>query len=203
MIAKHLDKLTINNIKEIESVNIDNQNWKDFYNDNSKATFRIAYNGTKVALFYEVWEDELIANTTENNTEVYKDSCVEFFIKGDESYYINFEFSLSCCALVQKGVNRKKREFFENDKINTIQREISRSKKYWNLFTIIDLEEFGLIPKEKYIQEISWKFNAYCCNESSVKPHFLTLFAIKSRHPDFHLPSYFSTLEFEIPRRNH
>ncbi len=201
MIVKYLEKLSIDNIKKIEPMDIKNQNWKDFYNDNSKANFRIAYSGTKVALYYEVWEKELIANTKEDNGEVYKDSCVEFFIKGDESYYINFEFSLSYCVLVQKGNNRKKREFISKEKINTIKREVSRSNNYWNLFAIIDLEEFELLPHDKYIQEINWKFNAYCCNETSLSPHFLSLFPIKSRNPDFHKVNSFSALEFEIPHK--
>src|SRR5690606_34342103 len=67
-------------------------NWAA-YDYRPKVNFRIGHTGKEIWLKYYVNEKHLRARETRTNGEVYKDSCVEFFVsaEGDENYY-NFEF---------------------------------------------------------------------------------------------------------------
>lgn len=197
MIVKKVNRLDISTLDKLEAYPIENQNWKEYFNKDVKASLKIGYLEDKIGLLFDVSEKELISNTQANNEAVYKDSCVEFFLKGEDSFYVNFEFSLSLCALVQKGDDRENREFYSNDKINTIKREIFRSQGSWRLFAQINLREFDLLKENQNIEDVKFKANAYCCNEGSQIVHYLSLFPIKSKCPNFHLKNFFENLEFK------
>ena len=64
-------------------------NWKDF-GYLPKVNFRIGHSENEIWLKYYVNEKNLRAIETKTNGNIYKDSCVEFFISPGEENYYNF-----------------------------------------------------------------------------------------------------------------
>src|SRR6056297_1531811 len=63
-------------------------NWKN-YPYLPGVAFRIGHVGNGIWLKYYVAEKYILARETRTNGDVYKDSCVEFFISFDETNYYN------------------------------------------------------------------------------------------------------------------
>ena len=91
---------------------IDTINWKDFsYLPNVK--FRIGHVKNEIWLKFYVSEKHILARETKTNGEVYKDSCVEFFISVDNNNYYNFEFSCIGTIHLAHGESRNNRKFVD------------------------------------------------------------------------------------------
>lgn len=73
---------------------IDTLNWRDSFPYAPDVRFRIFHNGKTLFLQYDVAEKYTAALEAVDGNEVYKDSCVEFFMRvdGEHSYY-NFEWN--------------------------------------------------------------------------------------------------------------
>ena len=73
---------------------IDNLNWKDQFPYKPLTAFTIAHSGTKIYIDFFTRCNYLRAVNDKNNSDVYQDSCVEFFVAphGEAPYY-NFEFN--------------------------------------------------------------------------------------------------------------
>src|SRR5660397_6823 len=75
-------------------------NWKAFpYLPSIK--FRIAHVKNEIWLKFYVKEKNILAQEIHTNGDVYKDSCVEFFISINENNYYNFEFN--CIGTIHIG----------------------------------------------------------------------------------------------------
>ena len=85
-------------------------NWKDF-SYLPKVNFRIAHTEDEILLKYYVKEEHIRALETRTNGEVYKDSCVEFFVSPDGENYYNFEFSCIGTIHLASGTGRGNRKF--------------------------------------------------------------------------------------------
>lgn len=73
---------------------IDTLNWPDSFPYAPDVRFRLFHNGKHLFLQYDVAEKYTAALEAVDGNEVYKDSCVEFFMRvdGEQSYY-NFEWN--------------------------------------------------------------------------------------------------------------
>lgn len=73
---------------------IDTLNWRDSFPYAPDVRFRMFHNGQTLFLQYDVAEKYTAALEAVDGNEVYKDSCVEFFMRvdGEQSYY-NFEWN--------------------------------------------------------------------------------------------------------------
>ena len=76
---------------QVESRPIACCNWPDGYPYAPEVRFRMFHTGNRLLLRFDVAENYTAARVTEDNGEVWTDSCVEFFLAvGDESGYYNF-----------------------------------------------------------------------------------------------------------------
>lgn len=83
-------------------------NWPEQFPYAPEVSFRMFHTGDYLMLRFDVAERCTMARVTEDNGEVWTDSCVEFFITPDDSgYYYNFE--CSCIGRLLLGF-RKERE---------------------------------------------------------------------------------------------
>ena len=152
---------------------------------------------------YFVKGNYLRAVNSTDNSPVWEDSCVEFFVQiPGEKYYYNFEFNCIGTALAARRTGREDAEHFSADKMAKIKRYSSVGNKpfcemeglfSWNLLVAIPFELIGLdggqLPE-------SLSANFYKCADGSSLPHYLSWSPIPIEKPDFHRPDYFGELRF-------
>lgn len=166
-------------------------------------SFKIAYNQENIILEYEVKEKYLKAVYLKKNDPVYKDSCVEFFISFDKKHYYNFEFNSLGTGLV--GYGTKDRDSRLRLPAELIEKIITRSvvntsktegtDNEWTLQLQIP---FALFYKEniRSLKGVQATANFYKCGDDLPEPHFVSWNKIEASKPNFHLPEYFSAIEF-------
>lgn len=82
-------------------------NWPEQYPYAPEVSFRMFHTGAYLMLRFDVREQWTMARVTEDNGEVWTDSCVEFFIAPDDSgYYYNFE--CTCIGRLLVGFRRER-----------------------------------------------------------------------------------------------
>jgi len=180
-------------------------NWGNYpYKPDVK--FRIAHTGDLILLKYYVREKNIAAKASAINGDIYKDSCVEFFIspKGDGVYY-NFEFNCIGVAHVGYGKGRHNRELLPVELIKTIKAESSLGDKpfaekhgdfTWELFVQIPVSCF-IHDHIQQLDGLSATGNFYKCGDDLAEPHFVTWNPVKTENPDYHRPEFFGKIRFE------
>ncbi|WP_190809919.1 carbohydrate-binding family 9-like protein [Flagellimonas sp. S3867] len=185
---------------------VDEINWDDFpYKP--KVGFKIAHSNNQIWLKYEVEEENILAEKTEPNSYVFKDSCVEFFFDplANGEYY-NFEINCIGTTLLAHGPQRKPRKFISGDTIkNVIKTESSLGSESftertgghtWEMTVILPAEIFTNDPGIQ-LKGLRSRGNFYKCADNTSKRHYLSWNPIDTKKPDFHRPEYFGELIFE------
>lgn len=179
-------------------------NWPEDYPSKPKVFFKIAHNNENLFLHYFVEENEILAETKEDNGPVWTDSCVEFFISFDEIFYYNAEFSCIGKALLGHRSGKENFEHAGADVMNTIKRypslgveSFGRQKGdfKWDLLLVIPVSAYwksGL----KSFKGVEAKANFYKCGDNLSECHFLSWSPVKTEKPDFHRPEYFEKILF-------
>lgn len=184
---------------------LENLNWANFPYKPS-VQFRIAHTGDSVLLKYYVQEKSVAAKASEINGDVYKDSCVEFFISpnGDGVYY-NFEFSCIGIPHVGYGAGRHNRELLPSEIISKITANSSLGAEpfaerqgdlLWELFVQIPISCF-IHDSAKTFSGWEATGNFYKCGDDLSEPHFVTWNPIETENPDYHCPEFFGKIKFE------
>ncbi|MDP4205542.1 MAG: carbohydrate-binding family 9-like protein [Bacteroidota bacterium] len=186
-------------------ISIDTVNWSEYgYKPEVKA--RIGYWGKQIWIKFYVREKNILARTTSVNGDVYKDSCVEFFLSPrDNGYYYNFEFNCIGTPHVGYGGGRHNREHISPFYVNQIQRKSSLGDLpfgeqtgdfSWDLTVVI--------PKSVFVNDVVANFsgleskgNFYKCGDETSDPHFVTWNPIDTETPDYHQYSSFGSILFE------
>ncbi len=184
---------------------IDVLNWEKEFP--YRPTTKIYVARSKDALFikYKVSGKSLKAEFSADQSDVYKDSCVEFFCMpvGAEKY-INFEFNCigTCSASSRKGRNEDVK-MLSDDKMKTIERYSSvgtdtflekKGEFDWELCVKIPFDLMGLY-KNNLPEKI--KANFYKCADDTSSIHFVSWSPIEVENPDFHRPEFFGDLFFK------
>ncbi len=189
-------------INEIEYNNIECVNWAKEYPYKPDVRFRIAYTNTDILLDYEVSEATSRAVADRDGGNVWEDSCVEFFIKSEDSKdYYNVECNCAGTLLIARGEDRNSRIQLSAEDMAKVKRYSSLGRepfyektltKPWRLSLIIPFSVLGIdSPTGKL-----FKANFYKCGDSLSVPHFLSWAPINVPTPNFHLPEYFAPIVF-------
>ena len=183
---------------------IDTVNWPE-YGYRPQTQFRMAYCDSAFLLQYRVKEQSVRAVAAGDNGEVWKDSCVEFFVTpSDDGIYYNFEFNCAGVCLLAAGASRNGREAAQTALIATIRRQPSlgrhpfgerKSETEWDMALVIPyaclFKHPSYSPAGKTVRA-----NFYKCGDDLTAPHFLSWNPIKTEKPDFHRPEFFGTVKF-------
>ncbi len=186
-------------------VSINTINWQD-YKYMPDVKFRIAHTNNEILLKFYVIEKNPKALETKTNGNVYKDSCVEFFLSPSANgYYYNFEFNCIGTAHLAYGKNRNDRKLLDKKIVQSIKAksslgekalDLNDGNKAWNMLLII--------PKSTMINDktLKWsglkaKGNFYKCGDETTEMHFVTWNPIVTEKPDYHQYSFFGDLIFE------
>lgn len=211
---KYLPKLNEANIEDAGSILEDEQvsqglvdqlNWAPQYAYRPITVFYIARSSDALFIKFNVHGSMLKAIYSEDQSPVYKDSCVEFFcrVPGSE-YYFNFEFNCIgvCRAATRKSRNEAVRPL-SSEKLMLVKRYSSLGTRVfkemegmfeWDLSLKIPFELIGLNP-EALPEYLLGNFNK--CADDTDSPHYVTWSPIQSEKPDFHHPECFGKLLFE------
>ena len=179
-------------------------NWKR-YPYNPKVDFKTAYSEKELWIKFRVQEKYILALETKTNGEVYKDSCVEFFISFDGSNYYNFEFSCIGTIHLAYGPGRENRRFVNPEIIKQIEVKSSLGNKpfaektgnfNWELISRIPVSTFAY-DKILTFKRLKATANFYKCGDGTSEPHYLSWNPVGSASPDFHRPEFFGEIYFE------
>lgn len=196
-IEAKLDQLPANHIAHANWTN------NDHY---PEVSFKMAHDGENLFLQFKVKEDEVRAVSQGNHSEVWRDSCVEFFISFDDSgYYYNLEQSCIGQALFGYRKDRNNPTYASEEVMNAIKRlpslggenfELKKGDFEWTLLTVIPSSSFW---KEKFstLDGIKAKANFYKCGDNLTTPHYLSWEPVNVEQPNFHKVEFFRQLVFE------
>jgi hypothetical protein len=183
---------------------IDQLNWPSF---SYKPTlyFRIAHNGESIYLKFYVKEKAVRAVETRINGEVYKDSCVEFFVSFDGIHYYNLEFNCIGTPHIAYGESRFNRQYLPAEAIDAIQIHSTLGSEPFDTKTgDFEWELTAVIPAASFVytQELNLKgytatANFYKCGDELPEPHYVTWAPVETPNPDYHRPEFFREIRFE------
>ncbi len=181
-------------------------NWPSEFPYTPEVSFRMFHTGSWFMIRYEVSEEYTAARVSEDNGEVWTDSCVECFIAPDDTGYYNIEATCIGRILISnrksrtEGVVQATNEVMDKvlriPSLGTEPFEERRGDNRWTLTLAIP-------PQALFRHEIKdWsgrrlRMNLYKCGDSLSVPHFLSWKPIHTEKPDFHRPEFFADAEFE------
>jgi len=159
---------------------------------------RLAHTADAILVRFDVTEKNVKAVATENNGNVWEDSCVEFFVKvpGSENYF-NFETNCIGVGLAAKRRSRSDCDHFDDATMARIERRSSlplqiidtKGDCTWSLELKVPFDLLGCedVPEELFA-------NLYKCGDKTEEAHFLSWNPVLTEKPDFHRPEYFGKL---------
>lgn len=189
--------------KSLESHLVSVVNWNE-YPYKPEVKFRIAHDGENIYINWKISEEEIKAVCEEDQGEVWKDSCAEFFVSfNDSPVYYNIESNCIGKILVATGVDRNDRTPVPAQYLAKVQRYSSLGNKAvhqtagnWELSLIIPKDLFYL-DEINNLSGITAHANFYKCGDDLNQPHFLSWNPIDNSTPNFHLSNFFGKLQFK------
>lgn len=182
--------------------NVETINWPE-YPYKPDVRFRIAHDGRNIYINWQVNEIEIKAVCEKDFGEVWKDSCVEFFVSFKNSVYYNIECNCIGKMLVATGADRHNRIPVASSEVEKAGRwsslgssPVEGKSGQWELSLILPKELFYLDGITAF-DGLTAKGNFYKCGDDLRQPHFVTWNAVGSKTPDYHLSAYFGGLSFE------
>jgi hypothetical protein len=185
-----------------QRIYVDALNWPE-YPYKPIVAVDVARSDLSMYIRFFVRGNSLKAAYEDDNSPVYKDSCVEFFMKKtDEDSYMNFEFNcIGTCDAAQR-ISREIKTSLSKEEYSSIRRYTSLERKSfpekkgvyeWELVAAIPLKLMGLtsdcLPKKVL-------GNFYKCADETDSPHYVSWNPISSPDPDFHRPDCFGEIYF-------
>lgn len=180
-------------------------NWPEAYPYAPQVAFRMFHTGPHLMLRFDVEERYTAALVTEDNGEVWTDSCVEFFIALDDKGYYNFETTAIGRMLL--GYRRSRNEGVEHaaaDVLKSVGRTTTlppepfaerEGDNRWSLTLAIPATALFRHDLRDW-SGVGARMNLYKCGDNLSHPHFLSWRPIASDKPDFHRPEFFDQVKF-------
>jgi len=167
-------------------------------------SFRAVHVGTEVWLAFAVSEERVRGLETRTHGEVYKDSCVEFFLSFDRLNYYNFEFSCIGTAHLAYGPDRHSRTFVPLALMERLEVQSSLGSQPfaeraggfdWTLTARIPVACFAFNAIES-LDGVRATANFYKVGSGLSAPHYLTWRPVRTPSPDYHRPEFFGEVVF-------
>jgi hypothetical protein len=192
---------------DVPALSVDNYLWvKNGYTPSVRV--KIFHTERNLYLYYHVSEKSVTIRRTKFGSDVWKDSCVEFFLNPfpDRSdRYFNMEFNALGVMLI--GIGRdgddSKRYYLREDEVqglvacSTIKKAVTgaHGADHWRLYV--------RIPKEVFEKQYGMPLtdahaiaNFYKCGDETEWEHYGAWNKVDNATPNFHLPQWFGELTF-------
>lgn len=188
-------------MKESKWIDIDIYPWGGDYRPKTLA--KIYRDDAGINIRMRSYENEIRAEMTERNSEIYTDSCMEFFFNAtpeDTAAYMNFEVNPKGIMYIGFSPTGHRNGTGpipapENDYFSM---EADIKESYWEISYRVPYEfikkHFASfdINKAKYI-----KANFYKCGDMTKYPHYAVWNMIENDIPNYHLPQFFGKIIIE------
>lgn len=190
-------------------------NWPEAYPYCPQVEVALAHTGGQLLVHFRVSEQCLRAMADGDGGRVWEDSCCELFLQPAASPatpdaapatpYYNIECNCAGTLLLAKGESRHGRQPASPTIMQSISRWTSLGRDQipltdgpasWDLALIIPasaLFDAGLTD----FTGLSMRANIYKCGDRLTTPHFLSLFPVRTKTPDFHRPEFFQDIHFQ------
>lgn len=204
-LASHNPAGAIRLLQPLAPQPISYNNWPEQFPYSPEVCFKIAHNGPELFLQFLVTENCTQALISEDNGEVWTDSCVEFFLSLDDSGYYNFEFTCIGKMLLGFRKERPRASLATPDILRTIKRysslgnacfEERKGNQNWQLTVVIPATALFRHRLQSW-QGLPARMNLYKCGDRLSMPHYLSWQPIDTPKPDFHVPSFFTEVLFQ------
>lgn len=178
-------------------------NWPQEHPYIPMSSVSLAYTAEALYLRFCSYGKGIRITTLEDGNPVYKDSCMEAFVRipAQEKRYINFEFNAA-------GVCDASRRTGRADATPLQQKEYQLIKRHASHPVAELVDNFGLVAKQLIVRipfvllnvqgeedlPESLYANFYKCGDETVIPHFASWKEIETPTPDFHRPEFFAQL---------
>jgi hypothetical protein len=172
---------------------------------------KLGYDDDAIYVIFKVDDQYVKAVHANHQDPVYKDSCVEFFFAPEadvDSGYFNLEMNCGGTMLFHHQRQRA------TDVIHISDQDVEQVTVAHSLPKLVDPEiqkkttwvveyriPFSMLRKYRNFHNPNsgetWRANLYKCADDTSHPHWLTWANVDFPRPNFHLPEYFGTLEFQ------
>ena len=182
---------------------LDCLNWAEEYPYKPDVRFRIFHNDGFLFLEYGVREKCTAALETEAGNDVYKDSCVEFFVQREGSdHYCNFEWNAIGTLCLSRRTGRSDAVHASGEVLGSVLTvstygrkpfEEVRGDNVWTLRTAVPCmalfgENLGTWRGARL------RGNFYKCGDALSTPHYLSWAPVSTPAPDYHRPEFFQPI---------
>ena len=176
-----------------------------------KTQAKLLYDDKNIYVFFIVQDNYVRSVAKAHHGDVWADSCVEFFFTPGVDIsqgYFNVETNCGGFVLMRhqivEGVEQKSVDISDIDKMNIkhsmpqiVEPEIAEPTVWTLKYTL----SFEMIEKYAPLVRpntgIKWRANFFKCADKTSCPHWLTWSVVEKPKPQFHLPQYFGSIEFE------
>lgn len=183
------DNIDFSNVPKAE---IDCYKWLNYYVPKAYGQlFLVKSKG--FALKMTAFEKNPKAIYTEYGDSVYKDSCLEFFVRFNKEspLYMNFEMNSNGAFLASVRSERKNKTHI-HEKVSLPEVKALKYDDYWTVETFFSFEFIKtLFGKCELKKDDIFYGNFYKCGDETEYPHFGMWSPIEAENPDFHRPEFF------------
>lgn len=173
---------------------------------------RLLYDERNIYGLFRVKDQYVRCIHTSFQENVWKDSCVEFFVQPEKSAgYFNFEFNCGGAMLASYVTDPKRYNGRLNEYISLTPDDDEQIQRYVNLPTLVEPEilkpvvwtlEFSipLVVLKKYVGQMGpltgqkWRANFYKCGNETSHPHWASWAPLSACN--FHEPASFGYMKF-------
>lgn len=181
---------------------IDVLNWPESFDYLPDTKFNIARTSTHLWIHFNVKENFVKAVHLKDQEEVWKDSCVEFFVKLPYAEkYANFEFNcIGTCLSTRRKSRNEEVVPLSTEEMQSIERYATLGSQPIELQQTTNWALTVKIPMQIISSDTSAMINTmyanfYKCGDGTAKPHYVSWNNINTSQPDFHRPEFFGMLE--------
>ncbi len=137
--------------------------------------------------------------------EVYKDSCMEFFVIVSGERYLNIEMNSNGAMLSAIGADRNKRTpvseiIGKYSEASAFPIKAEKTADSWSLTVFISNDAiskiFG-IDTSMLKAGYAMRGNFYKCGDETESEHYVMWNPVKTENPDYHRPEFFGELILE------
>lgn len=168
-----------------------------------RAFTQLTYDDENIYVKHTAYETEVTVKATEYQGDVWKDSCMEFFMRpaGDERY-LNFETNAYGVLLLHFGTQDERTPLNDIDPAifaitPSIQNPETFSGEKWTLEYKIPFSFLRSLYGDFDLKDGLYG-NFYKCGDETKYEHYGMWNEIEHCPPQFHLPEFFGKITFEM-----
>lgn len=174
-------------------------NWAE-YPFKPCTTFAMAHTEEALLVRFEVEEEHVVGRSVQTHGPVYRDSCVEFFVREPQTdHYYNFEMNCIGTVLAARRLSRSQKEYLSAGQMQKIKIRPSlpagvpfEGSGRWSIEAEIPFEILGIEGVPARLEG-----NFYKCGDLTPVPHYVSWSPIDTPAPDFHRPEFFGEIVIE------